>query len=262
MSDLFLVERDNRGVVTVTLNRAEIHNAFNDELIAALTQTFHQLSDEVTVRVVVLTGNGRSFCAGADLNWMKKMVNYSFEENIADSRKLAGLFHAINRCKKPVIARVQGAALGGGVGLVAACDYVVAVERAKFGFTEVRLGIIPAVISPFVIEKIGVGNARAFFLSGMRFSAGKAEKMGLVHEVVTDEKELDIAIEQQIQEYLIAAPNAVSEAKELIRQVVDRGSKECHEYTYQQIAKLRISTEGQEGMNALLEKRKPNWIKE
>ncbi len=260
MSTMFLETINDDGCLTITLNRPEIHNAFNDELISLLTTRFNDFSGDESVRVVVIAGAGKSFCAGADLKWMKKMVDYSLEENIADSKKLAGLFHAINDCSVPVIGKVHGAALGGGVGIVAACDYVIASNNALFGFSEVRLGIIPAVISPFVMEKIGVSQARAYFLSGKRFDAKKAYELALVHEVV-EPSELDSAVQTQVQEYLKAGPLAVAQAKSLIKNVTILGPVDCHEYTYEQIAKLRVSTEGQEGMNALLEKRKPNWIK-
>lgn len=260
MSTLFVENLWDNGCLEIILNRPDIHNAFNDEMISLLTDRFIKISDDPSIRAVVISGNGKSFCAGADLKWMKKMVDYSLEENIQDSKKLAGLFHAINDCLKPVIGKVHGAALGGGVGIVAACDYVIANESALFGFSEVRLGIIPAVISPFVIEKIGISNARAYFLSGKRFNAKKAYEISLVHEVVS-EQELDRSVKNQVDEYLKCGPNAVAQAKKLISNVIDLGPKKCHDYTYEQIAKLRISEEGQDGMNALLEKRKPNWIK-
>lgn len=259
MSDLFC-EDFNNGILTVTLNRPEIHNAFNDQLIELLCRRFEKINSEDEVRVVVLAGEGKSFCAGADLNWMKKMKQYSHEENVADSKKLAYLFQVINECSKPVVAKVQGAALGGGTGLVAACDYVIASEKALFGFTEVRLGLIPAVISPYVIAKVGESSARAYFLSGNRFDANKAKEIGLVHEVVTSEK-LNESVEIQASSYLKASSIAVSEAKKLIENVLAiKNQNECIEYTSNQIASLRASTDGQEGMSALLEKRKPKWI--
>lgn len=257
----YLFEKDSRGVVRISLNRPEIHNAFNDELINELADLFHQMNEDDSVRLVVLTGEGRSFCAGADLNWMKSMVNYSEEENYRDSRNLSRLFEKINIFNKPVIGRINGAALGGGVGVVSVCDYVVAAERAKFGLTEVRLGLVPAVISPYVIAKIGESNARATFLSGVRFDANKAKELGLVHEVVPSEK-LDEAINKTIDEYLKAGPQAAQIAKTLVRNVIQLSSKngeEVIDYTCRTIAQARTSTEGQEGMNALLEKRTPVW---
>lgn len=257
----YLFNKDSKGVAKVSLNRPEIHNAFNDELIAELTGLFDQMSDDPSVRLVVLTGEGRSFCAGADLNWMKSMVNYSEEENYKDSRNLAGLFESIDKCSKPVIGRINGAALGGGVGVVSVCDYVIAVDRAKFGFTEARLGLVPATISPFVIAKIGQSHARATFLSGTRFDAKKAYQIGLVHEVVSEDK-LDEATEKAINEHLMAGPEASKVAKSLIENVIkfsSEGEEKLTDYTCKTIAKIRISKEGQDGMNALLEKRKPSW---
>jgi methylglutaconyl-CoA hydratase len=263
MSDLYKLDKDNRGVVTVSLNRPELHNAFNDQLIAELTQEFISMNTDESVKLVVLTGEGRSFCAGADLNWMKQMKDYTDEENFEDSKKLAGLFEAINNFRRPVIGKVNGAALGGGAGLVAVCDYIIASEKAKFGFTEVRLGLVPAVISPYVIAKIGESNARVRFLTGDRFGGDEAIAMGLIHKVSLDryfEKDVNEAIDS----FLNAGPKAQSLAKELIKNVVqlqvlgDRAK--LTDYTCNTIAKARTSDEGQEGMAALLEKRKPNWM--
>lgn len=254
-----LLEMDN-GVARVALNRPEIHNAFNEELIAELTETFIRLESDDEVRLIVLSGVGKSFCAGADLSWMGKMKDYSIEENLQDSLMLAELFHVINATTRPVIGVVQGAAMGGGVGLVAVCDYVLAEAQAKFGLTEVRLGLVPAAISPFVIAKMGESNARATFLSGERFGAEDAKRMGLVHEVTDD---LPARVEEVIASFLKAGPNAVREAKKLIRDVLNlQGEGENQRvHTAKVISALRVSDEGQEGMNALLEKRKPKWVK-
>lgn len=248
----------HEGIATVTLARSEIHNAFNDELISELTQTFKGIGSGV--RAVVLKGEGKSFCAGADLNWMKRMKNYSEAENIADAKRLADLFIAIDECPVPVVGVVQGAALGGGAGLVAVCDYVIAAEDAVFGFTEVRLGLVPAVISPFVMAKIGTSAARATFLSGRRFNAQEAKEMGLVH-LVCNNALLTAELETVIKEFRIAGPKAAREAKLLIRGVLDRANDKNAqvEFTCKTIARLRASDEGQEGMGALLEKRRPDW---
>jgi len=265
MSELYKVNKDERGVVTVTLTRPELHNAFNDILIDELTQEFKNLDNDESVKVVVLTGEGKSFCAGADLNWMKRMKDYSDEENYQDSIKLAGLFEAINNFRRPVIGRINGAALGGGAGLVAVCDYVIASEKSKFGFTEVRLGLVPAVISPYVIAKIGESNARVSFLTGDRFGGEEAVEMGLIHKVSLDryfEKDINEAVEK----FLKAGPKAQALAKELVRNVVHlhgMGDREkLMDYTCRTIAKARTSEEGQEGMAALLEKRKPKWMED
>ncbi len=251
---------DKRGVAFVTLDRPELHNAFNDELISDLIECFKKLSTNELIRVVVLTGSGKSFCAGADLNWMKRMKDYSYEENLADAGKLAELFTVINSHPKPTIARVNGAALGGGAGLVACCDYVIAVDTAMLGFTEVRLGLLPAVISPFVIAKIGESQARATFMSGVRFNVNRALMMGLVHQISSFDK-LDEDLEVIINEFLQAAPVASSLAKVLIAEVVKKKSlEEAKNYTCEMISKVRTAVEGQEGMSALLEKRKASWL--
>lgn len=262
--NLLTFKVDDLAVATVTLNRPEIHNAFNDKLIAELTDVFEHLDQDKRVRLIVLTGEGRSFCAGADLNWMSSMINYSMEENIADSKKLAHMFQKINNCSKPVIGKINGHALGGGVGLVSVCDYAITHQKARFGFTEVRLGLIPAVISSFCIKKIGESNARAWFMSGEQFLAQQALHMGLVHEV-TDLDNFEKRTQQVIDSYLKAGPQAAVAAKELIQNVISKNANEDEDelldYACHEIAKKRVSTEGQEGMNALLNKNKPNWIK-
>lgn len=259
MQGKYYLFEEKENVVTITLNRPEIHNAFNDELISELTNCFLSLSKDKKARVIVLTGKGKSFCAGADLNWMKSMKDYSDTENFEDSKKLSDLFHAINDCPIPVIAKVNGAALGGGTGLIAACDFVIACKSAKFGFTEVRLGLVPAVISPFVIAKIGESNSRAWFLSGEMFLAEEAKHIGLVHSL-TPLDDLDNATEKVIEKFLKAAPIAAREAKELISNVVRKKPADITKYTCETISRIRISDEGQEGMSSLLNKTKPNWI--
>lgn len=259
MSELVKSALDSRGVITVNINRPEIHNAFNEEVIASLTQLFLDIGNDDRIRLVVLTGMGKSFCAGADLNWMKSMVNYSEEKNFEDSCKLAKMFRTINECTKPVLGKINGHALGGGVGLVAVCDYAITHEKAKFAFSETRLGLIPAVISPFCIAKIGEGSARAWFLSGEQFDAQKALDMNLLHEVSALEN-FDTRIEELIKSFLLAGPIAAVAAKKLILDVQHLPKEELHEYTCKAIAEKRVSPEGQEGMNSLLRKRKASWM--
>lgn len=261
MENLFLKSIDEFGIATITLNRAEIHNAFNDELIAGLTDCFIKMESDDNVKIVVLTGNGKSFCAGADLNWMKKMIDYSEEENISDSMNLANLFHTINSFSKPVIGKINGAALGGGSGLVAVCDHVIAHEDAIFGFTETRLGIVPAVISPFVLRKIGESHGRTLFLSGRRFNATHAKEIGLVHQISLD-RHFEKDVMDICQDFLKAAPGAQKVCKHMIYDVVNMTDvNEAKVYTCGVIAKRRVSDEGQDGMCSLLEKRKPMWVK-
>lgn len=250
---------DEQKVAYVSLCRPQVHNAFNDELIDELTTVFKKIEQQQDIRLVVLSGEGKSFCAGADLNWMSSMIDYSMDENIADSKKLAQMFSTINSCTRPVIGKINGHALGGGVGLVAVCDYVITHEKAKFGFTETRLGLIPAVISPFCINKIGASQARAWFLSGQMFSASQAMKMNLVHEV-TSLEDFESRVLEVIDSHLQAAPMAAVAAKELIINVLSKPSGELEDYTCREIAKKRISQEGQEGMKALLNKSKPSWV--
>lgn len=247
------------GVMRVGLNRPQSHNAFNGQMIRELTELFGAIAGDNTVRVVVLTGNGQSFCAGADLALMRAAADYTFEQNIADGEQIFDLMLAVDSCPKPVIGRVNGAAIGGGAGLVSCCDCVVAVERAKFGFSETRLGIVPAVISPFVLAKIGATHARELFLTGERFDAHRAHHIGLVHYLVANETELDQRVAERIEQFLQAAPGAQAVAKQLIRTVAYQPKLATREYTTQLIAQRRASTEGREGMSAFLEKRKPNW---
>ena len=258
MSFLEIVSKP-KGVKEVWMNRADLHNAFNAELIEELISTFEALQNEADLRLVILSGRGSSFCAGADLNWMKSMKDYSKEENFKDAKRLAKLFSTINECAVPVIGRINGHALGGGVGLVSVCDYVVTVEQALFGFTEVRLGLIPAVISPYCISKVGESHARAWMLSGERFGAVQALQMGLVHDVVK-EGELDKKMEEVTQKFLAAGPEAAREAKKLVRGVV-KNLKASEDFACEMISERRVSAEGQEGMRALLEKTKPSWMK-
>jgi methylglutaconyl-CoA hydratase len=245
-------------VALVTLNRPEVHNAFNEVMIAELIEIFKKVSADDVVRVIVLTGNGKSFSAGADLNWMKKMINYSYEENLEDSLKLAELFHIMYSCPKPVIARVNGAAIGGGTGLVAVCDIAIAAENAKFSLSEVKLGLVPACISPYVIRKVGEGRCREFFLTGERLIAKRAMELGLVNQVVPLD-ELDQAVQEKANQLISSGPKAIAMCKELLKNIPGMDFDKAKTYTADMIARMRIGDEGQEGMNAFLEKRKPKW---
>ena len=256
---------DHPGVATISLNRPDVHNAFDIKLLEELEATFYGLKRNKKIRVVVLKGEGRSFSSGADLNWMKAMKKYTKRENMVESKRFAHLFHEINNFPKPIICQLHGAVLGGATGLAAVCDYVIAEHQAVFGFTEVRIGLIPAVISPFVIAKIGESNARAYFLSGIRFNADKAKEIGLVHEVV-DTLDLEKRVETLVGEFLHAAPEAATKAKILIKEVIaifhgrKRPRLPLTDFTSKEIAARRISKEGQEGMTALLKHRKPKWM--
>lgn len=246
------------GVLRAALNRPEVHNAMSPEMIDALTAVFRSLPGREDVRVVVLTGEGRSFCAGADLAFMRAASDYSFEQNVADGEAIFDLMQAVDDCPKPVIGRINGAAIGGGVGLVSCCDIVIASDRVRFGLSEVRLGILPAVISPFVLAKIGEANGRELFLTGERFDAYHAQRIGLVQHVVPHEQ-LDERVDERVEQLLQAAPGAQAAAKELIQFVAKRPKHETRHYTAQLIAQRRASDEGREGMSAFLEKRKPAW---
>lgn len=246
------------GVLTVSLNRPDHHNAMNPAIMTELTRIFSELPARDDVRVVVLTGNGRSFCAGADLSFMRAAADYTFEQNLADGQAIFDLMLAVDRCPRPVVGRVNGAAIGGGAGLVSCCDIVVAVEQATFGFSEARLGILPAVISPFVLARIGPAHARELFLTGERFDTRRAQSIGLVHHVVAEDG-LNAAVEERVEQLLLAAPMAQAAIKELIHTVAFRPKDSMREYTAETIARRRASDEGREGMSAFLEKRKPRW---
>ncbi len=248
-----------KPVARVILDRPGVHNAFDDELIVFLKDAFRELCTHPDVRAIILRANGKSFCAGADLNWMKRVAEYSREQNLEDARSMARMFLAIARCPKPVIARVHGAALGGGAGLVAACDIAVAMESAQFGFTEVKLGIIPAVISPFVIARIG-SRAREYFLTGERFPASVALQLGLVQHVAADEAALDALIETKIAQLVTSSPSAVAAAKELFFATAEKNLESSLEIAVDAIARARASEDGQAGMKAFLLREKPPWI--
>ncbi|MBV8489107.1 MAG: enoyl-CoA hydratase/isomerase family protein [Candidatus Eremiobacteraeota bacterium] len=249
------------GVARVTLNRPDLRNAFNANVIGELQAIFARIAAADDVRAVVIAGEGKVFCGGADINWMRESLDLSFEANAIDAERMSDMFRAIDNCPRPVIARIHGAALGGGAGLAACCDVVIASDETIFGFTEVKLGIIPAVISPFVLAKIGASHARALFLTGERFGAARAKDIGLVHEVVAAGA-LDDAVDRVLSELDSAGPHAVSAAKLLVRRVLDATYQETRKITAEAIAQQRISPEGQEGLRAFLERRKAAFVRE
>ena len=250
---------DAKGVATITLNRPERHNAFDDTLIRELTAALRQLARDAAVQVVVLTSTGQSFSAGADLGWMRSMAGKSPAENLADARALAELMHTLDRLEKPTIARVQGAAFGGGLGLIACCDVAIADRRARFCLSEVRLGLTPATISPYVVAAIGARQARRYFTTAEVFDAPRAREIGLVHEVVP-EGELDIAIDGVVRATLQGAPGAQAEAKALVFLCAGRAiDAACSDETSRLIAARRTTAEAQEGLAAFLDKRAPAW---
>ena len=249
-------EIDARGVVRITLSRPERKNAFDAEMISSLTAAARALAPGA--RAVILASEGDVFCAGADLNWMKSMADYGLEQNLADSRALAEMFRALDELPVPLLARVQGAALGGGAGLVAVADIAIASSAATFGFTEVRVGILPAVVSPYVVRKIGPAHATTLFTTGTRFDAARAKEVGLV-ESVEAPAELDAKLQLSVDAVLAGGPNAVRAAKRLVREVAGHPIEEVRDLTVKRIAELRVSAEGQEGMHAFLERRKARW---
>ncbi len=253
---------DRDGIRHIRLDRPELHNAFDDHLIAALTLALEQAAASPKVRAIVLGGNGASFSAGADLNWMRGMASASEAENRDDSLRLATLMRTLQFCPKPTIARVNGAAYGGGVGLVACCDIAIGVDSAKFGLTEVKLGLVPAVISPYVVAAIGLRQARRLFVTGETFDAATAQRIGLLHQVVPAEA-LDNAVEGTLKLLAKAGPIAQSEAKRLALTVAGTNPAQAEEIDRDNaalIARLRVSAEGQEGLGAFLDKRPPAWI--
>lgn len=260
MPEFIRVEQAS-GVGRVTLARAERHNCFNEVMMGEITAAFRDLGGDRKVRVVVLASEGDSFSAGADVNWMRRMVDYSFDENVSDAMVLARMLRTIHDCPKPVIARVQGAALGGGVGLTAACDMAVAAERAFFALTEVKLGIIPAVISPFVLEKIGMGAMRRYALTAERFDAEEAKRIGLISEVERTDAEMDAWIADRVKALVGNSPEALTACKAVLREVSEYDWDKAATITAKRIAERRVSPDGQEGLRAFLEKRPPAWTK-
>ena len=257
------VERERAGgvVARVTLDRPDVHNAFNATVISELRSTFAALAREgpTELRAVVLAGAGPSFCAGADIAWMRAAMQLDVEGNEQDAMAMADMFEAIDTCPAPVLARVHGAALGGGMGLCAVADLVIAESGTRFGFTETRLGILPAVISPFVIAKIGEGHARALFPGGRRFDAIRAQRIGLIHEVVEGDAALDAAVDAAVNDLLAAGPTATRAAKSIVREVRGLGHGSSKWHTARVIARQRTSAEAQEGFRAFDEKRPPSW---
>lgn len=258
MSDYEYITVEGQDIVTVTLNRPDIHNPFDDKMIKELTHCFEGIQARQEIRAVVITGAGKSFCAGADLNWMKRMGQYSQEENLADAKGLSAMFNALENVEVPVIARVNGAALGGGAGLVCACDFAIASERVKMGFSEVKLGLLPGVISPYVIDRIGMKKAIQLFMTGERLEAEAALEVGLVDKVVSLEG-LDMAVGQLIDQIISGGPEAVKACKLLARTGSRMELLKFKEYCINAIAGLRASPEGKEGVSSFLEKREPNW---
>ncbi|MCB9852223.1 MAG: enoyl-CoA hydratase/isomerase family protein [Phycisphaerales bacterium] len=251
----------DNGIAAVVIDRPDLHNAFNEVVIAELTFAMRELGERDDVRVVVLRSEGKSFCAGADIHWMKRMVDYSVEENIADATEMAGMLRAIRECPKPVIARVHGACIGGGVGLAAACDLAVAVKDAVFCLSEVKLGILPAVISPYVLEKIGPGHMRRYAVTAERFDGEEAKRIGLVSDCVEDETALDTWIAKVAKITMGNGPEAVAACKRVLQEVSAAPNwDDKQRITVQYIAERRVSAEGQDGLKAFLEKRKPGWV--
>ena len=258
MAYRFLDIRRDGAVERLTLNRPDVRNAFNEDVIAELTAWAHAAAQDASLRVVILAGAGKVFSAGADANWMAKMVGYTREDNLRDATRMAEMFLALDTLPAAVVGRIHGAALGGGAGLTAICDIAVADDAALFGFTETKLGILPAVISPYVLPKIGPSAARELFLTGMRFSAARAREIGLVHAVVPSAA-LDTAVDVYVTELLSASPTGVAASKKLIAQVWGRSPQDAMSITANAIATQRVSPEGQDGLKAFLDKRKPGW---
>jgi methylglutaconyl-CoA hydratase len=255
-----LTVEQSGAIATITLDRPELRNAFNDELIAEISAAMRHLGSHDSVRCIVLAANGPAFCAGADLNWMKRMAGYSRHENLADAGALAEMLHGLYACPKPTIAKVQGDVYAGGMGLVAACDMAVAVDSANFCLSEVKLGLIPATISPYVIRAMGARAAHRYFLTAERFGAAEALRIGFVHEVALPEQ-LDAKVDELAQALVSAGPEAVKACKRLVRHVAGQDiSPALVARTVEGIADIRASAEGREGVQAFLQKRKPNWL--
>jgi len=247
-----------KNIATIILNRPDVHNAMNEKLMKELTACFKELNKDNDTRIIILTGNGKSFCAGADLNCMKSMVKYSKEENIQDSKLLSNLYETVYNCPKPVIGRINGHAFGGGLGLIAVCDIAITIPDCNFAFSEVKLGIIPAVISTYIVRRIGLSNMRRLFITGEKFNSEYAKEIGLVDFVVKPE-ELDAKVQQYSELLISSSPNAIKEIKKLVNEYEKLDAKKYQEHTVKKIAELRVSEEGQEGISAFLEKRKTKW---
>lgn len=252
--------RVDRGakVGRIWLDRPDVHNAFDARMIGELRAALRTLAADDAVRVVVLSGTGPSFCAGADLNWMRRIVRFTYEQNLTESLELAEWLQELFSLPKPTIARVNGAAIGGGAGFLSACDIVIASTEARFGLSEVKIGLVPACIAPYVLRRTGEGRARPYFLTGERFDARRALEIGLVN-IVVEPAELDRKVEEVVASLVSSGPEALAKAKELLARVPGMGAEEAKRYTAEMISGLRTSAEGQEGMTAFLEKRRPKW---
>ncbi|MEM0492748.1 MAG: enoyl-CoA hydratase-related protein [Candidatus Thermoplasmatota archaeon] len=245
-------------MATVTLNRPQVHNAMNETLMKELTKCFEEIDHDSSIRVIILTGSGESFCAGADLNWMKGMVNYTKKENIEDSMLIFKLLNQIYTCSKPVICVVNGSAFGGGIGLIASCDITIGVKEARFAFSEVKLGLIPAVISTFVSNRMKISDMKRLFITGERFDADYAHKIGLL-DIVVSHEDIEEKVRSITQGLSSSAPIAIKEVKNLINNLLKMEKDDYIKFTVEKISELRMSKEGQEGINAFLEKRRPSW---
>ena len=245
-------------IVTVNLNRPDVHNAMSEQLMKELINCFKEISKDDNVRIIILTGNGKSFCAGADLNWMKSMAKYTMEENIRDSKLLLDLYEAIYSCPKPVMGKINGHAFGGGIGLIAVCDITIGIPGKKYAFSEVNLGIIPSVISTYIVRRIGLSNMRRLFITGERFTSEYAKEIGLLDYVVSEE-EFDSKIQKTIEQLRSSGPKAIEEIKKLVNNYEKLDIEKYKKHTVKKISELRVSDEGQEGINAFLEKRKSEW---
>lgn len=258
--ETLLLSREGQ-VARLWLDRPDVHNAFNAVMIRELRDAIRALSADPSVRVVVLSGKGKSFCAGADLNWMRDVIRFSYDQNLGESLELADFLYELYSLPKPTIARVQGAAIGGGAGFLSACDIVLASSQATFGLSEVKIGLVPACIAPYVLRRTGESWARQYFLTGERFDARRALEIGLVNSVTAPD-ELDAGVESLIGQLLSSGPEALAKAKELVARVPGMDLEQAKKFTAEMIARLRVSPEGQEGMAAFLEKRKPRWRKD
>ena len=258
MSGSLRIESDQRGVCTITLDRPERHNAFDAELISELLKALQQVDADDSIRVLIISGAGDSFSSGADLDWMRASVDYDQAANRRDAQQLSDLMRSLYDFRKPTIARINGSAFGGGIGLIACCDIAIAVSNAQFAFTEVRLGLAPAVISPYILMSMGPRHARRLFLTGERFTSHEALVFDLLHQVVEPEL-LDEAVAKQVTHLLKAGPEAIKACKALVPRLTNQ---QIETELTALIAKLRTSSEGQEGLNAFLEKRKPSWVKD
>ena len=251
----------SENIASILFSRPEIHNAFDETVIAEMSEVIDKLAEDSNCRVVIISGEGKSFCAGADLNWMRAVLEKGYEENLKEANELAELFHKIYCLPIPVIGKINGAAIGGGVGFVALCDIAYASDRAKFSFSEVKIGVVPACISPYVIKKIGEGKARELFITGERMNAQRALEVGLVNKVVEHDK-LTEAVNALAKSILSCGPEAVAVAKKMVGEVSSMSPEQFKPHTAEIIARLRMSDEAQEGMDAFLNKRKPSWIKD